>query len=55
MNSLFRFTGDNGLPVALAASRNHSIDTIENESRRAFLLGVSTGALVLAIDRKSVV
>ncbi|MSQ99034.1 MAG: xanthine dehydrogenase family protein molybdopterin-binding subunit, partial [Xanthomonadales bacterium] len=25
------------------------IDTIENESRRAFLLGVSTGALVLAI------
>ncbi len=49
MNSLFRLAGDNALPVAWAASRNHSIDTIENESRRAFLLGVSTGALVLAI------
>ena len=49
MNSLFRLTDAGGLPVALAASRNHSIDTIENESRRAFLLGVSTGALVLAI------
>ncbi len=43
MNSLFRLAGDSGLPVALAASRNHSIDTIENESRRAFLLGVRHG------------
>ena len=49
MNSLFRLASEGGLPVALAVARNHASDTIENESRRAFLLGVGTGALVLAI------